>query len=123
MLSSALAHSLFGSCSFSSLLFVCDLQQLIYISNTLSFTLSSYIHSIFSVFDLYVSVTRALLSSYDLLFTSSLIAKEKRTTTQFFDNAKSNDLKSLNKINIDSDTIFKHLEFGIKINCNRILVL
>ncbi len=51
------------------------------------------------------------------------MAKKKRTAAQFFDDAESNGLESLNKANIDGDTVSKHLESGTEINYNRMLVL
>jgi len=52
------------------------------------------------------------------LFTSSLMTKKKRTATQFFNDVKLNDLKSLNKVNINNNTVFKHLKFSTEINYN-----
>ncbi len=49
--------------------------------------------------------------------------KKKRTAAQFFDDAETNDLESLIKININSDKISKHLESGTEINYNRMLIL
>jgi hypothetical protein len=51
------------------------------------------------------------------------MAKKKRTAAQFFDDAESHGLESLNKADIDGDTVSKHLESGTEINYNRILVL
>jgi len=58
-----------------------------------------------------------------LALTSTLIAKKKRTTAQFFNNAETNSLESLLEANINSDKVSKHLESGTKINYNRMLVL
>ena len=49
------------------------------------------------------------------------MAKKKKTAAQFVDDAESNGLESLNKANIDGDTVSKHLESGTEINYNRML--
>ena len=51
------------------------------------------------------------------------MARKKRSAAQFFDDAESNGLESLDKANIDSDTVSKHLESGTEINYNRMLAL
>ena len=50
------------------------------------------------------------------------MAKRKRTAAQFFDDAETNDLKSLIEVNINNDKVFKHLESEIEINYNRMLI-
>ncbi len=44
-------------------------------------------------------------------------------TVQFFNDAELNDLESLNKVNINDNTVFKHLEFSTEINYNWMLIL
>ena len=44
------------------------------------------------------------------------MTKKKRTAAQFFDDAKTHDLKFLMKTDLNNDKIFKHFEFDIKIN-------
>ena len=51
------------------------------------------------------------------------MVKKKRTAAQFFDNAESNGHKSLNNTDIDGNTVFKHIESGIEVNYNQMLVL
>jgi len=48
--------------------------------------------------------------------------QKKRTATQFFDDAETNDLKFLIEVNINSDKMFKHLKSDTEINYNRMLV-
>ena len=50
------------------------------------------------------------------------MTKKKRTATQFFDDAKTHDLKFLMKIDLNSDKIFKHFESDIETNYSRILI-
>lgn len=58
-----------------------------------------------------------------LTFCFSRMAKKKRTAAQFFDDAETNCLESLVKVNINSDKVSKHLEPGTEINYNRMLAL
>jgi hypothetical protein len=51
------------------------------------------------------------------------MAKKKRTAAQFFNNIESYSLESLNKADINGDTISKYLKSGTEINYNRMLVL
>lgn len=51
------------------------------------------------------------------------MVKKKRTAAQFFDDAESNGHESLNKADIDGDTVSKHIESGTEVNYNRMLVL
>ncbi len=58
-----------------------------------------------------------------LASTSTPMAKKKRTTAQFFNDAETNGLESLLEANINSDKVSKHLESGTESNYNRMLVL
>ena len=127
MLSSALALSLFCSCSFPLLLFVCDQQQLICVPNALLGTLSSHIYSTYHWLFLSSLFTPHWPGQFCLATVSPFylvsMAKKKRTAAQFFDDAESNGLESLDKVNIDGDTVSKHLESGTEINYSRMLIL
>lgn len=51
------------------------------------------------------------------------MTKKKRTAAQFFDDAETHGLEPLMKTDLNSDKVFKHLEFNIEINYNRMLIL
>ncbi len=47
--------------------------------------------------------------------------KKKRIVSQFFDDAKFNELKSLNEANVNNEKISKNLEFDTETNYDRML--
>lgn len=105
---------------------VCDVQQLICVPNALSCTLSCYIYSKYHCLFLSSLHTPYWSGPFSLVtvspFASSPMTK-KRTASQFFDDAESNGLESLDRANIDGDTAFKHLESGSEIRYSRMLIL
>ena len=76
-----------------------------------------------SLLALYVLiVTCALSFEFFLAFILFTMTKKKRIIAQFFDDAKTHDLKPLIKIDLNNDKIFKHFEFNIETNYNQMLI-
>jgi hypothetical protein len=58
-----------------------------------------------------------------VIFRLSSMKKKKRIVSRFFDDAKFNDLLSLNEANVNNEKISKNFEFDTKTNYDRILHL